>query len=708
MRNTRKRRHLPLETFESRQLLSASVAQAATPLVANSSPALVVSNQSDTGTTIQAATNQSFGGYLGTFSNLSIPNAPTGAFSLPYVSGADYSATINWGDGTFSNGDNFLVHNANGGYDLYASHVFHAAGSYQISVSLQTQYVNPASGLVTSSIGFTGNAQVSDNNPNAPQLPQLSAPNGTFSGTLASFFGDNTTEILWGNGGAWGGPNGPLSSSIDPSKIGVSATYSTTGVTTVAVLQGGTNSVYFEQMNVTGSISPPPPMAPTITPLRDVVAGQPFAGYLGIIKNLQLPGQPDLINGGTSVDSAIVNNTSQSATLNLSVDWGDGTTNNAVYLVSNGDGTYGVYGYHTYASAGSFFPISVTLATSHTPSPSNDGTFLPGPDPFQYGLSAFTAVAATGTSSLPQLSAPNGLFNGKITSSTGDGTASIDWGDGSTSTPTLVSTGGDILVSGGFDTLVASDTHPFDASGSHTYAADGTYLLTFFSRESHTIYFAEVTSTGTGTPAPAGNPIIPTQPTTPASPSQSQAPKATAVTPQTSTPTPQTVTPKSTKPAPKTTTPAPKAPALKQVQLTAGKKFSGILATTPFDGTNNLNPKITINWGDGTISTGIATREKNVWNLVGTHTYAKPGNHTIKISWAQSPMNSTVTYTYIYGVGNEVNYSYVVNTGSTSTPPILPIIPQTPVEIHSLQLAAVVAAPAPAPTPPFTYNFRSR
>ncbi len=670
MRNTRKRRHLPLqlEPFESRQLLSASVAQTYTPLAANSSPAITPSDQPNTGTTIQATTNQSFGGYLGTFSNLSIPNAPTGAFSLPYVSGADYSATINWGDGTFSNGDNFLVHNANGGYDLYASHVFHAAGSYQISVSLQTQYVDPASGLVTSSIGFTGNAQVSDNNPNAPQLPQLSAPNGTFTGTLASFFGDNTTEILWGNGGAWGGPNGPLSSSIDPSKINFTASYSTTGVTTVAVLQGGTNSVYFEQMNVTGTIPPPPPMAPTITPLRGVVAGQPYAGYLGIIKNLQLPGQPDLITGGTSVDTAIVNNTTQSATLNLTVDWGDGTTNNAVYLVSNGDGTYGVYGYHTYASAGPFFPISVTLTTSHTPSPANDGTFLPGPDPFQYGISAFTDVAATGTSSLPQLSAPNGVFNGKITSSTGDGTASIDWGDGSTSTPTLVSTGGDILVSGGFDTLVSSDTYPFDASGSHTYSADGTYLLTFFSRESHTIYFAEVTSTGTGTPAPASNPIIPTQPTTGTSaptspaPSQSQPLKSTAVTP-------------------KTTTPAPKAAALKQVQLTAGKKFSGILATTPFDNINNLNPKITINWGDGTTSTGTATRQKNVWNLVGTHTYAKAGNHTIKITWAQSPIVGV--YQYNYNIGN----------GSNSTLPTIPLSSLIPVHLQSIQLAAIVTAP---------------
>ena len=403
MRNTRNRRHLPLhlEPFEARQLLSASVAQTYTPLVTNSSPAVVASDQSDTGTTIQAATNQSFGGYLGTFHNLNIPNAPASAF---YISNSilhivnpafpdttdqtldSYNVNINWGDGATVTHDAYLVPNPNGGYDLYASHVFSAAGSYQISASVQTTAIpnpqftgsNPATGTVTSSGSFTTTAQVADNNPNAPQLLQLYAPSDTFSAKLSNFFGNDTTELLWGDGAGEGGYSSD--SYVDPTAVDASHTYLSPGIYTVSALDRNSNTIFFAQMNATASSSPPPSPTPSLIFPAQSVAGQHFAGYLGTINNLPLPGQADLIFGGTSANTVVLSNTTQSTTLNISVNWGDGTTDNAVYLVSNGKGGYNVFGYHTYASAGEF-AISVNVAGSPPPRPSTMAPSSQAPPP---------------------------------------------------------------------------------------------------------------------------------------------------------------------------------------------------------------------------------------------------------------------------------------------------------------------------------------
>jgi hypothetical protein len=322
-----------------------------------------------------------------------------------------------------------------------------------------------------------------------------------------------------------------------------------------------------------------------------------LAGYLGTIQKLSLPGGSDLIVGGSAQpETAIVNGTTESVTLGLAVNWGDGNTDNAVYLVANGTGGYDVYGYHTYLKGGNY-QISADLTGSPTPNPASDGSFFAGPDPFEFLLQSTAQISASGDSSLPQLSAANGIFNGKVGSFTGDGSTSIDWGDGSTGTAAVVPTG----------------ESAFDAYAAHKYNADGTYLLTFFSRGSHSVYFAEVSVTGDISSGDAGSPIIPTAPTAPSDPTL----------PGGSTDTPTVGSPK------------PKVPVLGQMQFIAGKSFSGLLgqASVPLGLIVGGN-KVSIDWGDGTRSTtGSAVHQKGTaWRLHGGHTYARAGHYIITVT----------------------------------------------------------------------------
>ncbi len=139
-----------------------------------------------------------------------------------------------------------------------------------------------------------------------------------------------------------------------------------------------------------------------------------------------------------------------------SIDWGDGSPSSNGTLSGSG-GTFAVSGTHTYAEEGSF-PIVVTVTDADSPSNSAtstgaatvadagltaSGATLPAVSPL-----AFTGTVATFTDANP-LSTP------------ADFAATIDWGDGQTSTGTVSGSGGSYSV-----------------SASHSYAAGGSFAIT--------------------------------------------------------------------------------------------------------------------------------------------------------------------------------------------------------------------------------------
>ena len=135
--------------------------------------------------------------------------------------------------------------------------------------------------------------------------------------------------------------------------------------------------------------------------------------------------------------------------------WGDGTTSNATATVDGG--CFDSSNTHTYAHAGTY---NVTETVTDTDNPTNT---VSGPE------GTITVVGITGTG-IPFSTQEGTTFSGPTASftdtNTGDTasqfTATINWGDGTT-TPASVSgtTGG-----------------PFTVSGSHAYVEDGSYTVT--------------------------------------------------------------------------------------------------------------------------------------------------------------------------------------------------------------------------------------
>ncbi len=137
------------------------------------------------------------------------------------------------------------------------------------------------------------------------------------------------------------------------------------------------------------------------------------------------------------------------------ITWGDNQTSQGT-ITSNGKGGFNVTGSHTFASGGGY-PASVKI---------NDigGSTVT--------VSNMAIVASTPITITPKtiITSAGGTFHGVVASFTdaqrgthaGQYTATIDWGDGSTS----------------LGTITANAKAGFDVSGSHTYGQAGSYSIT--------------------------------------------------------------------------------------------------------------------------------------------------------------------------------------------------------------------------------------
>jgi hypothetical protein len=143
-------------------------------------------------------------------------------------------------------------------------------------------------------------------------------------------------------------------------------------------------------------------------------------------------------------------------TYSATIDWGDGQSS-AGTVSEPASGQYSVSGQHTYAEEGSD-PVSVTIDDS-------DGSTA------QVGSTATVAdapLSATGFGSGSSPEATTDAFAGPVAQlsdqnpagSAADFTATIHWGDGTSSSGTVNGTGGSYTV-----------------SGSHTYPHDGPYTV---------------------------------------------------------------------------------------------------------------------------------------------------------------------------------------------------------------------------------------
>jgi len=169
------------------------------------------------------------------------------------------------------------------------------------------------------------------------------------------------------------------------------------------------------------------------------VEGSPFSGVLASFMN--------------SVT------TDPSGDYTATINWGDTTTSTAS-SITGGGGSFNVNATHTYAEAGGYTVVVSVTDSDGNGTQAGSGTASVSDAPLSLG--SIPPIASVPGVALTNVLIANFMDGDSTTSSTGDYTATINWGDG---TP---ATGGSFTGSGGTYGLL----------GTHTYAASGTFIIT--------------------------------------------------------------------------------------------------------------------------------------------------------------------------------------------------------------------------------------
>ena len=348
-------------------------------------------------------------------------------FSLQVASmsggAAPYTVSINWGDGTTSAGT--TNGNVVGGAHTWVEET--PSGSPDVVKVTVTD----ATGQ---SVSVTDSAAVADAGINAALPTNQTATEGVaWSGALEAFtdtdpggvVGDYVATIDWGDGS-------PV----------VAGTISGTGPFTVS------GSHTYRTAGHHG----------VLVQFTDAGGASNYTVILFTIGDAALSGVGNAITGteGTAASSNVAtftdaNPLAQATDFSASITWGDGTTSAGTV---SGSGTFTVTGAHAYAEAGTY-ATSITITDSGGSTVTVSGTATIA----DYALSA-TGLTISSHKTFSGTVAS--LFDSDPTATSSDYTATINWGDGTTSSMGTVS----------------GSASPFTISGSHTYRSNGTYTVT--------------------------------------------------------------------------------------------------------------------------------------------------------------------------------------------------------------------------------------
>jgi RHS repeat-associated protein len=357
----------------------------------------------------------------------------------------DFIATIFWGDGLSSSG---TVSYSNGTYTVTGSHSYAEEGPYAVTVDVSDYGGSTLTGIGKTTVTVSDAALTDTSTAANP-----SATEGTSTGTLtvATFTdanpgdhsGDFTATIFWGDG---------LNSTGTVSYSG--GTYAVTGSHTYA--DEGSYAVTVNVSDDGGS---------TLTAIGKTTVTVTEADALS--PDASQPNLPTLTEGAASGSIALAkfDDTFGGATagdFTVSINWGDqsGTDTTTGTVSGNRGGPFTVNGQHTYAEEGSY-TVQITL--------SDDG---PGTATGTITRTLTVGDAAlTDTSTQANASSTEGGSTATLTVATftdanpgdhhGDFTATIFWGDDTSSTGTVSYSNGTYAV-----------------SGSHSYADEGSYAVT--------------------------------------------------------------------------------------------------------------------------------------------------------------------------------------------------------------------------------------
>jgi hypothetical protein len=387
----------------------------------NASSSAVVADAALTGTgaALSAVEGRPLNGVVASFTDAD-PNAVAG----------NYSATITWGDGHVLAGT--VTANPAGGFSVTGTNTYAAAGNYSVSVAIQD------SG--GASVKASSAAQVADAPLSGAGAALVAVEGNAFSGVVASFTdadpnaaaGNYSATINWGDGASSAGtvsPNGKGGFDVSGQH---SYAEEGSGVTSVTVTDVGGAST-----NVAGTATVGDAPLTATSVAVTATAGFPFFGVLARFSDAHA--------------------TAPMGDYSASTDWGDGSMT-AGTIAADGHGGYTVTNGHVYAKSGSF-TVQTTVRDK-----GGSSALLSTP----VVVASRAPLTATGLT----VKATEGVvFSGPVASFTdadrstkaSDFVATINWGDGSSSTR------GSVRLSSDYTFIVV---------GSHTYSEARSYTIT--------------------------------------------------------------------------------------------------------------------------------------------------------------------------------------------------------------------------------------
>ena len=370
-----------------------------------------------------------------------LTNVAVGQFTdlvTPGLPASDYVASINWGNGNITSNAT-LTPATGGGFLVEGSNTYNAAGTYTISVTVESN--NGNSGQNSASF------MVNDAALTTPKSFAISSTEGqTFSGQVTTFTYANpaatsanfSATIVWGNGNTSTGQ-------------------------VVADAQG--NGVFdVDGSNFYGEFGQYP-MTVTIT---DSSGTTITANGTANISDAALSSAPVTFSGlaGTQFSGEVASFTDSNKVGVLSdysatINWGDGSATSTGTITSVGPSLI-VSGSHLYTAAGTY-TVTVTIddaggatTTATSTAKINDAALVATPA----SLTASKGVALAATTVIATFTDGNAFAPMSNFSAT-----SVTWGDGTATTTSGI-------------TIVALGSGKFNVEGSHTYVNPGTYSIT--------------------------------------------------------------------------------------------------------------------------------------------------------------------------------------------------------------------------------------
>jgi hypothetical protein len=375
-----------------------------------------------------------------TLSNATFTDANTGAPA------SDFTVTaVTWGDGS-TDTTGLTISGSGGSYSVNGSHRYADEGTYNFSITVTDDGGNTAT--------ITGSTTVGDANLKGSfAATATGGVEGVTAATLSSatFTDANTgapasdftvTAVSWGDG----------KTSTTGLTISGSGGYYTVSGSHLYAEEG----TYNFKMIVTDDGGQEAEIYGSTTVGDASLTGSSAAAATGGVEGVTAA----TLSNATFTDA---NTGAPPSDFTVTaVTWGDGNTSTAGLSVSGSNGNYTVNGSHLYAEDGTYH-FSIAVKDNGGSSTTITGT----------ATVADAALAATGA---PAFQAPEGLpFSNQLVATftdatplggTGDFTATIHWGDGNTSTGTV------LLVGHG------ASSSSYQVLGGHTYAVGRAYPIT--------------------------------------------------------------------------------------------------------------------------------------------------------------------------------------------------------------------------------------